>query len=180
MKTTIDNTEFMKFFSIALTIMIGVLMVDHAIDERASAALKNIGMMLFMGGWLVMTWYTFDNWYLTVGSLGILASIMMLVMLPGMFPRYRGTIVTVSGALFALFWLVFAFGIAGDDIDNSTKAWLSYGGTALIIASMMLLFRYRKFDVRSNMHTGPGYVYNPGLVMFGMGWVAVSMAYSME
>jgi len=190
----------------AILIVMGVLISDQRADLFSSHPLnqsqltKSLGTVSFVVGWLVLAWlviptdYVRDdndsdkyhtetdlkkhsmNWYTSISA--------MLVMVTAMIAQYyapKGMKAFLWPAIaFMAAWIGFGVLLGWKNGEyRPDKLVMSLPGAILIVLSMGILFMTRKMNIfDEGKLTGPGHVYNPGLVLFTLGWVLIIGAIS--
>lgn len=171
-------------------IVVGLLISENAFDEGLSTLLKAFGLILYVLGWVgVSIAATMTSASGKMGSFlknGLPALMVMVAAMISMVPLFMSTpsnytwIVYLSGVLYSAAWLWFAIAAGYRDGTkfDSQRGTLFILGALLVTTSMPILFNYRKFRIADFTPTNDIdkiAVYNPGLVMFAIGWGLVTL-----
>jgi hypothetical protein len=176
--------------SSAVMIIFGFLLTENYFDESMSFLLLVLGLLLYVGGWVGISVVASakDDFLRTFSyeKQGIVSLVVMItslmtivpIVMPQLFD-YKNVFVYGGFLLLVAAWIGFC--VANSHISGTfdkTKFGYLFSGAFLIVVGIVILFRYRKFRVETLSPTndiGKVAVYNPGLVLFTIGWVLVVM-----
>lgn len=186
---SLNKNKFWYASAGAVLLTIGLLREDHRLDS-ASAATKGrwsyAGTGLFVLGWLLIAFAVsldadgvYSVEYATKRGLPAIG-----VLIAALWAQHQvkkgGMRAAMMGLVpFMLMWGIFiGMVIWTSDVYSQETLIKGIVGTLLIIASMMVLFTKRRYNVMTGGFDGPGDVYNMGLPMFVLGWVLVVLTIS--
>jgi len=177
---TFDNKLLNTSSLGALFIISGVLMVDNGLDNYGSK--NEIGSLLFILGWLLIT-YSFNN--ASTNDLITFKNIYPMLVFGAAFAAQktiqwdipsRMNYIMAAAMSFVATWYLFAYKISEKKTSvksKKIKQFMAYGGATSIIASMAILMMQRRYDFINQNWNGKSNVFNPGLVLFTLGWAGI-------
>ena len=163
----------------SITIIIGVMLAEHAHEMYLPifAPLTMIGMMTFMLGWYLFTKKSEAKNHNMVQLSAVMVIVFAMV---SNLMMMMGKSSAIFGVLFALSWLMLGYYVgerkSGD--KDMCRQYFAYMGSLMIVISMAILNNWQRSNLNGNV--GKGYVYGPGVPMFVLGWMFITLANSMK
>ena len=182
-----NNHAVYTFLSIA-GIVIGFLVVENYLDEAMHPMFRDTGLLLMiMGGVglsltssikddkLEITRYEYLGVSALVATLGLILTILPLLYYS---MHSSGPIFTYTLAFITFVGYSLALGYSTKEFDLQ-KFLFAFIGGILILMGVMFMHRYRKYKMHNKRHAVLAQhvsVYNPGLVLFTVGWFLIAFS----
>ena len=163
----------------ALAIMAGVMLKNGGGPKQANLGKwsKTLGMVLFIGGWLIVAYAVSLNskgsrfksgmkmWLPVLASLGVLVTVMIMMSIKEKHGGKMPTWAMILPVLFAALWILLGWSVAMG--KGNIAIYLGLGAAALVLLSMLVSLPWQRKN---------GMIDGPGIGLFALGWVALSVA----
>lgn len=181
MPLCVNEKKFWMLMIPAIAVMAGVMFKNGGGPKQANIGKwsKMLGLILFIAGWLGVAYAVSLNgssrfksgmkmWLPVLAAIGVLVTV--LVMMPTM-EKHGGKLPTwamILPVLFAGFWILLGWSVA---MGKGSKAlYFGLAASALVLLSMLISLPWQRKNCAVDM---------PGMALFALGWVALSVANAM-
>lgn len=182
----IDKHYLAAMIGASMVVTIGMVESEHFLDKRKKGHSK-IGLAMSSLGWLLIaTLVSIDrktrkfklDLFLKRGLPALLIYVMGQVV-HRMLQKGKSSILLSSGLFIASWGLFSAMLVHTETSQKQERMALIYGGAGLINMAMIALYLNRRYNTLSGKWDGPQNVFSMGLPVFTLGWVSLSIGFSL-
>jgi uncharacterized membrane protein YhdT len=182
MSLTLNKTKVLRTMLPALAIMVGVMLKNGGEQFAACGGrinkkqMKMIGSLLFVGGWIGIAYAVGmacnsmkrgkHMWMPVAASAGVLLSVMAMMHYKHKKDKPRWLV--AAPVIFAGSWLLLGYSVAMG--KGNLAMMFGLGAAACVLLSMMVALPWQR---KKKVIDGPG------MALFALGWIALTVANSM-
>lgn len=182
----IDKHYLVAMIGASIVVTIGMVESEHFLDKQKKGHNK-IGLTMSGLGWLLIATLVsinrktrkFDlNLFFKRGLPALLVFAIGQVV-HKMLQKGKSSILLSSGMFISSWALFSAMLVHTESTKKKERMALIYGGAGLINMAMIALYLNRRYNTLTGKWDGPQNVFSMGLPVYTLGWVSLSLGFSL-